>query len=208
MVGGWVKELLKERCILLTQKLLLSFFWDLIFFRVVLDSQQKWKEGTEVSHMPSPAHRHSFPHGQRHVAEWHTSDQGWAYTGDFPGGSGKESTCNAGDPGSIPESGRSPGGGHGNPLQCSCLENPMDRGVLQAMVHQVAKSRTQLNWLCTKCKPELPSSSVKFSVLSCIRESAYLRNHGGTYHTEEERWFQSGPEEGEFRYHLNDTVFW
>ena len=46
-----------------------------------------------------------------------------------PGGSdGKESVCNAGDPGSIPGLGRSPGGGHGDPLQCSCLENPMDRG--------------------------------------------------------------------------------
>ena len=46
----------------------------------------------------------------------------------FPGGSdGKESTCNAGNLGSIPGLGRSPGGGHGNPLQYSCLENPMDR---------------------------------------------------------------------------------
>ena len=45
--------------------------------------------------------------------------------GCFPGGSdGKDSACNAGDPGSIPGSGRSPGGGHGNPLQYSCLENP------------------------------------------------------------------------------------
>ena len=44
---------------------------------------------------------------------------------DFPGGSeGKESACNAGDVGSIPGLGRSPGGGHGNPLQYSCLENP------------------------------------------------------------------------------------
>ena len=43
----------------------------------------------------------------------------------FPGGSaGKESACNVGDPGSIPVLGRSPGGGHGNPLQYSCLENP------------------------------------------------------------------------------------
>ena len=47
----------------------------------------------------------------------------------FPDGSdGKESTCNAGDPGSIPGSGRSPGEGNGIPLQYSCLENPMDRG--------------------------------------------------------------------------------
>ena len=47
----------------------------------------------------------------------------------FPGGSdGKASACNLGDPGSIPGSGRSPGEGNGNPLQHSCLENPMDRG--------------------------------------------------------------------------------
>ena len=44
------------------------------------------------------------------------------------------------DMGSIPGLGRSPGGGHGNPLQYSCLENPMDRGALQASVHGVAKS--------------------------------------------------------------------
>ena len=48
------------------------------------------------------------------------------------------------DAGSIPELGRSPGGGHGNPLQYSCLENPMDRGAWWATVHSVAKSRTQL----------------------------------------------------------------
>ena len=47
----------------------------------------------------------------------------------LPGGSdGKESACNAGDMGSIPGSGRSPGEGNGNPLQYSCLENPMDKG--------------------------------------------------------------------------------
>ena len=47
----------------------------------------------------------------------------------FPGGSdGKASACSAGDPGSIPGSGRSPGEGNGNPLQHSCLENPMDGG--------------------------------------------------------------------------------
>ena len=45
------------------------------------------------------------------------------------------------DAGLIPGLGRSPGGGHGNPLQCSCLENPMDRGAWQAIVHGVAKSR-------------------------------------------------------------------
>ena len=60
---------------------------------------------------------------------------------------GKESTCNAGDiayAGLIPGSGRSPGGGHGNPLQYFCLENPMNRGALVTTDHRVAKSWTQL----------------------------------------------------------------
>ena len=53
------------------------------------------------------------------------------------------------DPGLIPGSGRSPGGGHGNPLQYPCLENPMDRGAWQATVHGVAKSQTRLKRLST-----------------------------------------------------------
>ena len=53
------------------------------------------------------------------------------------------------DVSSIPGSGRSPGGEHGNPLQYSCLENPMDRGAWQATVHRVPKSRTQLKQLST-----------------------------------------------------------
>ena len=62
---------------------------------------------------------------------------------DFPGVSdGKESACNAGDPGLIPGSERFPAEGHGNPLQYSCLENPMDRGAWWATVHRVAKSQT------------------------------------------------------------------
>ena len=64
----------------------------------------------------------------------------------FPGGPEvKASTCNAGDLGSIPGSGRSPGEGNGNPLHYSCLENPMDGGDLWATVHRVAKSRTRLS---------------------------------------------------------------
>ena len=54
--------------------------------------------------------------------------------------SGKEYAYNAGDPGLIPGLGRSPGGGHGNPLQNSCLENSIDRGAWQATVHRVAQS--------------------------------------------------------------------
>ena len=53
------------------------------------------------------------------------------------------------DVGSIPESGRSPGGGHGNPLQYSCLENPVDRGAWWAMVHRVTNCWTQLKRLGT-----------------------------------------------------------
>ena len=64
----------------------------------------------------------------------------------FPGVSdGKEFACNAGDSSSIPGSGRSPGGGNGNPLQYSCLGNPMDRGAWRAAVHGVAKSQTRLS---------------------------------------------------------------
>ena len=58
---------------------------------------------------------------------------------------GKEFACNAGDPGSIPGSGRSPGEGNGNLLQYSCLENPMDRGAWWAVVHGVAKSQIRLS---------------------------------------------------------------
>ena len=65
---------------------------------------------------------------------------------DFPGGSEvKASACNVGDLGSIPGLGRSPGEGKGNPLQYSCLENPMDRGAWWATVHGVAKSQTRLS---------------------------------------------------------------
>ena len=57
---------------------------------------------------------------------------------------GKESACNAGDLSSIPGLGRSPGEGNGNPLQHSCLDNPMDRGAWWAIVHRVTKSQTRL----------------------------------------------------------------
>uniref|UniRef100_A0AC11CS53 Glutathione S-transferase zeta 1 n=1 Tax=Ovis aries TaxID=9940 RepID=A0AC11CS53_SHEEP len=69
----------------------------------------------------------------------------WASSG---GTSGKNPPANAGDVrnlGSIPGSGRSPGEGHGNPLQYSCLEDPADRGAWWAAVHGVAKSRTRLS---------------------------------------------------------------
>ena len=66
--------------------------------------------------------------------------------------SGKETACSAArhkDLGLIPGSGRSPGGGHGNPLPYSCLEDHVDRGAWWAAVHGVAKSRTRLKLLST-----------------------------------------------------------
>ena len=60
----------------------------------------------------------------------------------FRGGSdSKESACNSGNPGSIPELGKSPGEGHGYPLQYSCLENPMDRGTWRATVDRLRRVR-------------------------------------------------------------------
>ena len=69
--------------------------------------------------------------------------RGWGkFTGLLWCLSGKESACNAGDDGSIPGSGRSPRRGPGNPLQYSCLENPMDQEAWQATVHRVTESDT------------------------------------------------------------------
>ena len=67
-------------------------------------------------------------------------------TTGFPEGSdNKESACNVGDLGSIPGLGRFPEGGHGNPIQYSCPENPMDRGAWRATVHGVTEWQTQLS---------------------------------------------------------------
>ena len=78
----------------------------------------------------------------------------------------KNPPANAGDArdmGSIPGSGRSPGGGHGNALQCSCLENPTDRGAWRPIVHGVAQSRTQLKRLSTQHMFSLkPTTTVSY----------------------------------------------
>ena len=87
----------------------------------------------------------------------------------FPGASdSKESACNAGDPCSIPGSGRSPGGGHGNPLQYPCLENPMDTGAWGATVHGVTKSQTRLKRVDTYTHIADTQSCLR---LSCTAES-------------------------------------
>ena len=80
---------------------------------------------------------HGVPKSRTQLSDFHFHFPRWL--------SGKESTCNAGDVDSIPGSGRSPGGGHGNLVQYSYLENPMDRGDWQATVHGVAKSWAQLS---------------------------------------------------------------
>ena len=85
--------------------------------------------------------------------------------------SGKVSACNSGDPGSIPGSRRSLGGGDGNPLQYSCLENSMERGVWQVTVHRVIKSQTWLsNWKRTH------TTNVQRSLLRVSQTSGLLCN--------------------------------
>ena len=80
------------------------------------------------------------------VAKSWTQLSDFTFTLGFPGSSEvKASASNAGDLGSIPGLGRSPGEGNGNPLQYYCLESPMDGGAWQATVHRVAKGWTQLS---------------------------------------------------------------
>ena len=76
---------------------------------------------------------------------------------DSCGSDSKESTCNVGDLGLIPELGKPPGGGHGNPLQYSCLENPHGQRSLVGCSHGVAKSWTWLKWLSTRNKESATS---------------------------------------------------
>ena len=96
---------------------------------------------------------------------------------DLPGGSnGKASAYNAGDLGSIPGSGRSPGEGNGNPIQYSCLENPMDGGAWWATVHGVAQS-----WLCLQGpleKEMAPHSSILAWKIPWMGEPGRLQSMG------------------------------
>ena len=81
----------------------------------------------------------------------------------FPGSSdSNKPACNAGDPGWVPVLGRSPGERNGNPLQCSCLGNPRDRGAWRSVVHGVAKSRTWLSDLGPSASP-----CEKASIVAC-----------------------------------------
>ena len=76
------------------------------------------------------------------------------------------------DKGSVPGSGRSPGGGHGNPLQYSCLENPTDKGAWQATVHRVAKSLTELKWLSTESVETLEDNDILWILCSFASSDA------------------------------------
>ena len=94
-------------------------------------------------------------HCERILAHWATRKVPWGsfrnclihWSGHPWWLSSKESSCNAGDAGLIPGSGRCPGGGNGNPFQYSCLDNPVDREAWLATVHRVEKSWTWLKWL-------------------------------------------------------------
>ena len=79
--------------------------------------------------------------------KWEKDNLGFDILGIPQWLSDKEFAWNVGDVGSIHGSGRSAGGGHGNPLQYSCLENPMHRGAWRVMVHEVTKSWTWVKWL-------------------------------------------------------------
>ena len=97
--------------------------------------------------------------------------------------SNKEPLANSGvrDMGSIPGLGRSPGGGHGNPLQYSCLENPMDREACWATIYRVPESWTWLKWLSTQAS-RFSSTICKTAVLfplNCL--GTLVKNHWATY---------------------------
>ena len=105
-----------------------------------------------IFQLPSPC---PFPHPEQHMIPILPSSL-------LGSSDGKESACSEGDVGLIPGSGRSPGKGHGNPLQYSCLENPMDRGAWQDTVYRVPKSQTGLSdYTFTFFLPPPHHSSVK-----------------------------------------------
>ena len=114
-----------------------------------------------------------FPVGSTY--EYNCFKHSWLRPGDSVG---KESSCGTGDAGSvgsIPGLGRSPGGGHGNPLQYSCLENPMHRGAWQAVVCSVAQSLITTEAMSTHmCKHSCVSFRVNTNCaffLGCTRSS-------------------------------------
>ena len=108
-------------------------------------AERGWVPGWPSRAGPSPSETSSRLPCLKHYGLGITRYNSLAWTLGFPDGSdSKDSACDVGDLGSIPGSGRSPGGGHGNPLQYYCLENAMDRKGWLATVHRVAQSWTRL----------------------------------------------------------------
>ena len=118
----------------------LSFFWSAISFpdkdlivQFLVSILKKKKKKVSRNIRKTTKNCHAPPSKNNVIFTWYQAHKGDSFYGDisfifdFPGGSdSKASAYNPGDPGSIPGPGRSPGEGNGNPLQYSCLENPMD----------------------------------------------------------------------------------
>ena len=108
-----------------------------------------WATGHRLVELDTTEHIHTHTHTHTHIHIYvyiyiyiytHKYIRIHGHIWGFPGISGgKESACNTGSLGLIPGLGRSPGEGHSNPLQCSCLENAMDRGAWRATVQSVTK---------------------------------------------------------------------
>ena len=107
-----------------------SFIVLVLFERTVIMTgvgSLAWKDSDRGQHPPGDARLRWAQHYRFYACA--TQISSFPIFSDFPGGSdGKVSACNVGDPSSIPPLGRSPGEGNGNPLQYSCLDNPMDGG--------------------------------------------------------------------------------
>ena len=122
---------------------------------------------TQYRHGPPPCHTHTYAMHIRHICTLSrihgprepihdSSSEPSVWLSSLPGGASGEEPARAGDirdAASTPGSGRCPGGGHGNPLQYSCLENPMDRGAWRAAVQRVTESQTRLSDLARTPSP-------------------------------------------------------
>ena len=122
----------------------------MVYLFVIILSKNSYQRLGYVGHRGGNSGQSPCP-GEADVLAWESKKKQISQCIDTNGLpqwlSGKKSACNAedaGDAGLIPGLGRSPGGGHGNPLQYSSLENPMDRETGRPIVHEVAKSWTRL----------------------------------------------------------------
>ena len=126
-------------------------------------SINRWKDKQDVVHIYNGillSHKKEWNNAifsnmdatQDHYTKWSKKERQRQILDDitYGGSEVKASAFNAGDLGSIPGSGRSPGEGNGNPLQYSCLQNPITRGAWQITVHRVAQNRARQKWLSMK----------------------------------------------------------